>query len=70
MIGNQFKAFLKNLPLSLALIDEPETGGQMPEIEQVQERIRASKNRRIPFVKLLLLFVAIIITIIVLEYFV
>lgn len=70
MIGNQFKAFLKNLPLSLALIDEPETGGQMPEIEQVQERIRASKNRRIPFVKLLLLFVAIIITIIVLEYFI
>jgi hypothetical protein len=70
MIVDQFNVFLKNLQHSLTLIDDSETGGQMPEIEQVQEKIRASKNRRIPIVKLLLLFVAIVMTIIVLEYFI
>ena len=70
MIVDQLNVFLKNLKHSLTLIDDSETGGQMPEIEQVQEKIRASKNRRIPVARLLLLFVAIIITIIVLEYFI
>jgi hypothetical protein len=70
MIVDQFNVFLKNLQHSLTLIDDSETGGQMPEIEQVHEKIRLSKNRRIPVVRLLLLFVAIVMTIIVLEYFI
>ena len=54
----------------MVLIADSDAGGSKPEIEQVQEKIAASKNRRIPVVKFLLLFAVIIITVVVLEYFI
>jgi hypothetical protein len=70
MIINQFHSSLKYLQLSLTLIADSEAGGQMPEIDEIQEKIKVSKNRRIPVVKLFLVFIVIAITIIVLEYFI
>lgn len=69
MIIYQFNDSLKYLQLSL-LIADSEAGGQMPDREKVQEKIRARKNRRIPVVKLFLVFAVIILTIIALEYFI
>jgi hypothetical protein len=70
MIINQFHSSLKYLQLSLTLIADSEAGGQMLEIDEIQEKIKVSKNRRIPVVKLFLVFIVIAITIIVLEYFI
>jgi hypothetical protein len=70
MFADQFKSFIGNLKLSMVLIADSDAGGSKPEIEQVQEKIAASKNRRIPVVKFLLLFAVIIITVVVLEYFI
>lgn len=70
MFADQFKSSIRNLQLSLVLIADSDDGGSKPEIEQVQEKIAASKNRRIPVAKFLLLFAVIIITVVVLEYFI
>ena len=70
MFVNQFKSSMRNLQLSLALLADSDSGGSKPETEQVQEKIAASKNRRIPVVKFLLLLAVIIITVVVLEYFI
>lgn len=70
MFADQFKSFIGNLQLSMVLIADSDAGGSKPETEQVQEKIAASKNRRIPVVKFLLLFAVIIITVVVLEYFI
>ena len=70
MFADQFKSSIRNLQLSMVLIADSDAGGSKPEVEQVQEKIAASKNRRIPVVKFLLLFAVIIITVVVLEYFI
>ena len=70
MFADQFKSSIRNLQLSMVLIADSDAGESKPEIEQVQEKIAASKNRRIPVVKFLLLFAVIIITVVVLEYFI
>ena len=70
MFADQFKSSIRNLQLSMVLIADSDAEGSKPEIEQVQEKIAASKNRRIPVVKFLLLFAVIIITVVVLEYFI
>jgi len=70
MFTDQFKSSIRNLQLSMVLIADSDAGGSKPEVEQVQEKIAASKNRRIPVVKFLLLFAVIIITVVVLEYFI
>jgi hypothetical protein len=70
MIINQFNSYFKCLQLSLTLIADPETGGQMPERDEIEEKIKVSKNRRIPLVKLFLVFVVIVLTLIILEYFI
>ena len=70
MFADQFKSSIRNLQPSMVLIADSDAEGSKPEIEQVQEKIAASKNRRIPVVKFLLLFAVIIITVVVLEYFI
>jgi hypothetical protein len=66
-----FGAYLKSLenyimPL-LTLMADSDAGGSIPNAKEVDERIKTSKNRRIPVVKLILLLVVIIVTIVLLE---
>lgn len=70
MIIDQINASKKYLKLSHSLIAGSETGGQLPEEEQIQEKISESKNRRIPTVNLLLIFAVVVLAIVVLEYFI
>lgn len=70
MIVDKINSSIKYMQLSLMLIADSETGGQMPKREEVQEKIVASKKRRIPVGKLLLVFVVIVMTIVMLEYFI
>jgi hypothetical protein len=70
MVGNQLNFFIKFLLPLRTLVADSDSGGSMPEREEVQEKIKISKNRRIPVVGFIFLFVAIIITFLVFEYFI
>lgn len=68
-----FGAYLKSLknyllPLLTLMVDS-DAGGSMPDKEEVEEKIRTSRNRRIPVVKFILLLAVIIITVVLLERF-
>ena len=68
MIVDLIKASKRYLRASL--IADSEAGGQMPDREKVHEKIRISKSRRIPVIKLLLLFAVILLVIFTLEHFI
>ena len=70
MIIDRIYALIKYLQLSHNLIADSETGGQLPDEEQIQEKISESKNRRIHTVNLILIFAMVILAIVVLEYFI
>ena len=70
MIVNRQEPFvIQFLPLVLRIADS-DAGGSMPEAEKVEEKIKSSKNRRIHAVKFLLLLAAIILTLVIMEYFI
>jgi hypothetical protein len=70
MFIDYFKSSNKILQLSLALIADSDSGGSKLEREQVQEKISASKNRKVPVAKLIFLLAVIILTFVVLEHFI
>ena len=77
MFFDQIKSTVNNLRIAtLLLVDSDnadnggDNGGSDLDKEKVHEKIAASKSRRIPVVKFILLLTAIIVTFIVLEYFI
>ena len=70
MSVDRINVSIKYLQLSHNLIADSETGGQLPDEEQIQEKISESKNRRIHTANLLLIFAMVILAIVVLEYFI
>jgi hypothetical protein len=69
MSFNPFKLFSNRLPILPVLMADADTEGSGPDPQEVHEKIAVSKNRRIPVIKFSLLFVAIVIVVLVLEYF-
>jgi hypothetical protein len=69
MLVNRLKSFKIQLLPAVLMMADSNAGGSMPEAEEVQEKIKISKNRRIPVVKFILLLVVILIAALVMEYF-
>lgn len=69
MFTDYLNSFKNNLLLSLTLMADSDAAESMPDKEKVDEKIKISRNRKIPIVKFILLLVAIIITIAVWEHF-
>ena len=67
---DRFKSSSKISGLLALLLTESDDGGSALEEEQISEKIAASKNRRIPVGILVLTLIAIVLTLIVLEYFI
>jgi len=70
MFFDQFKSATPFLRHSLTLLVEADTGASEAEREQLHEKIAVRKARRIPVGKFILLLAAIILTMVVLEYFI
>jgi hypothetical protein len=70
MFLNQFKPSAQFLRFSLALLADSGTGESGPGREQLLKKIKERKHRRVPVGKFILLLAAIIITVIMLEYFI
>ena len=70
MVATYLKLITNRLLPSFSLMADSDAGGSMPDNEKVQEKIKASKNRQIPVVKFVLLLAVIIITVVILEYFI
>lgn len=70
MFVNHRKLITKHLQPSLTLMADSDAGGSRPENEEVQEKIKTSRNRKIPLVKFILLLAVIIIAVVLLEYFI
>ena len=67
---DRFKSSSNILGLLPLLLTESDDGGSTLEEEQISEKIAASKNRRIPVGIFVLTLTAIVLTLIVLEYFI
>lgn len=65
-----FKSFNRILPLSPLLPADSDNGGSAVEKDQVHEKIAESKHRRIPVGKFIFLLAVVVLTLIVLEYFI
>jgi hypothetical protein len=70
MFLNQFKSSAQFLKLSFALLAESDTRESGPDREQLLKKIKERKRRSVPVGKFILLLAAIILTVIVLEYFI
>jgi hypothetical protein len=67
---DRFKSSNKILGLLTLLLTEPGDGESALEEEEISEKIAASKNRRIPVGIFVLTLAVIVLTLIVLEYFI
>lgn len=70
MLLDSILPFNRILRTSLRLFVDSATGGSELEMEQVQKKIDASKYRKIPVVKFILLLAVIVLTVIILEHFI
>jgi hypothetical protein len=77
MFLSRFKSSISILPFSPYLLADSGNGGSNSgnggselEIEEVREKIAASKSRRIPVGKFIFLLAVIVLTLIVLEHFI
>lgn len=70
MLIDQFKSLSNILRLSPVLLNSSDTEGSKPGSEQVQEKIAASKNRRIPVVQFIFLLFVVVLIFIALEHFI
>jgi len=70
MLLDSILPFNRILRTSLELFVDSATGGSELEMEQVQKKIDASKYRKIPVVKFILLLAVIGLTVIILEHFI
>jgi hypothetical protein len=70
MLGDAFKSLKQSLRLSLALLADADRRHSTIDREQLREKIDARKYRRVPVGNFILLLAAIVLTLIVLEYFI
>ena len=70
MFIDYVKFFTKSRLFLLTLMVDSDGGESMPEVEKVQKKIKLRKNRDAPIFKFIILLAAIILTLVVLEYFI